>query len=37
MTTTVIIHEEEPILNVILPEVEGDEEIFDDSFDDTFE
>lgn len=40
METTVVIHAEEPILNVILPEVESDEVdlgIFDETFDETFE
>lgn len=38
METTVVIHAEEPVLNVILPEVESDAVgIFDETFDETFE
>lgn len=36
METVVVIHEE-PVLNVILPEVEEDLGIFDETFDETFE
>ena len=37
METVVVIHEE-PIINVILPEVEGEDlGIFDETFDTTFE
>ena len=36
METTVVIHEEQPV-NVILPEVVGEVEIFDDTHDDPFE
>jgi hypothetical protein len=37
METIVVIHEEEPVLNLILPEVDSEVEIFDDTHDDTFE
>ena len=36
METVVVIHEE-PIINVILPPVESEDGIFDDTFDPTFE
>lgn len=37
METVVVIHEE-PIINVILPPVESEDDgIFDDTFDETFE
>lgn len=35
--TTVVIHALEPVLNVILPAVEEDLGIFDETFDETFE